>query len=111
MMYAASTVGQQAVAAGSMASSHALWYGVLLALLVAWILPEWVAGLLFIIALAGSGMFTGAYVSSSSVPYLIVAAIALVGGLIWGRIRGLNQLGKSEYRTRYERVREISRWF
>ncbi len=104
-VYAAST-------AGPVAGSHAFWYGVLLAVLVAWILPAWVTGLLLVIALAGSGMFAGhAHISSSSVPYLIVAAIALVGGLIWGRIRGLDQLGKSEYQGRLGRVREISRWF
>ena len=114
------SVGQQAPVSGSLAS-HAFWYGVLLALLVAWILPGWVAGLLFVIALLASNLLSNllrssgghahSFSASSSVPYLIVAVIALVGGLILGRIRGLRQLGQAEYRTRFRNVRGISRWF
>ncbi|MGZ3356310.1 MAG: hypothetical protein ACXVBO_15835 [Isosphaeraceae bacterium] len=103
------------------------WYGVPLALLIAWILPGWAGGVLFVIALFASdvlGSLAGRARSSSSsssssssfsfspsLLYLIVAVIALAGGLIWGRRRGLRKLGESEYRTRFRNVRGISRWF
>jgi len=112
----AAAVNQQAPVSG-LASSHPFWYGVLLALLIAWILPGWAAGLLFVIALFGSDLLrsSGSHAHpssvSSSVLYLIVAVIALVGGLIWGRRRGLMQLGQAEFRTRFRNVRGISRWF
>lgn len=113
-------VGQQATVAGSAVSSRAFWYGVLLALLVAWILPGWAAGVLFVIALLASDVLgsligrAGSSSSSSFSPsllYLIVAVIALAGGLMWGRRRGLRQLGESDYRTRLRSIRGISRWF
>ena len=110
---------QQASVSGSLASSHAFWYGVLLALLIAWILPGWAAGVLFLIALLASGLLqslvshgrsSSSFSSSSDVLLLIVAVIALPVGLYFGRIRGLRHLGEFEFRTRLRNIRIISRW-
>jgi hypothetical protein len=71
------------------------WYGIPLALGVAWILPGRIAGLLFVIALLATGLLhqTGGHAHSAGVPYLIVAVIAVLVGLYSERIRGLRQLG------------------
>ena len=105
---------QQASVSGSLASSHVFWYGVLLALLIAWILPGWAAGILFVIAVLASGLLESLVGQGRSpspdVLFLIVAVIALLVGLFFGRMRGLRQLGESEFRTRLRNVRIISRW-
>ncbi len=76
--------GQQASASGSLISSHMFWYGILLALGVAWILPGRIAGLLFVIALLATGLLhsTGGHAHSVGVPYLIVAVIAVLAACI-----------------------------
>ena len=88
------------------------WYGILLALGVAWILPGQIAGLLFVIALLATGLLhsTGGHAHSVGVPYLIVAVIAVLAGLYFGRIRGLRQLGESDFRVRLRNAGGISRW-
>jgi hypothetical protein len=109
---------QQAPVAGSVGSSHAFWYGVLLALLIAWILPGWAGIALFVIALLAlhilQSLIGHAHSSSSSVPFtlllIVVGVVALIVGLIAGRNRGLRQLGEAEFRTRLRNVRGVSRW-
>ena len=103
---------QQASASGSLISSHMSWYGVLLALGVAWILPGRIAGLLFVIALLATGLphCAGGHVHSVGVPSLIVAVIPVLVGLHFGRIRGLRQLGESDFRVRLRNAGGISRW-
>jgi len=113
--FALASAHQQASVSGSLASSHAFWYGVLLALLIAWILPGWAAGVLFVIALLASDLLQSLVghthsSSSSNMLLLIVVVIALLAGLYFGRIRGLRQLGESDFRTRLRNVRIISRW-
>jgi len=105
-------VRQQASASGSLISSHMFWYGILLALGVAWILPGQIAGLLFVIALLATGLLhsTGGRAHSVGVPYLIVAVIAVLAGLYFGRIRGLRQLDESDFRVRLRNAGGISRW-
>ena len=88
------------------------WYGALLALVVANFFPGWVGGLLFVIALLASGLLAllGHDAHSSAAPYVIVAVLVLLGGLYFGRMRGLRQLGESDFRTRMRNVRGINRW-
>jgi hypothetical protein len=78
------------------------WYGILLALGVAWILPGRMAGLLFVIALLATGLLhsTGGQPHSVGVPYVLVAVIAALVGLYFGRICGPRQLGESDFRVR-----------
>lgn len=116
--FALAVAYQPASVSESLASSHAFWYGVLLALLIAWILPGWAAVVLFLIALLASGLLQSlvshghsSASSSSGVLLVIVAVIALPVGLYFGRIRGLRHLGEFEFRTRLRNVRIISRWF
>ena len=45
----------------------------------------------------------------SGVPSLIVAVIAVLVGLHFGRIRGLRQLGESDFRVRLRNAGGISR--
>jgi hypothetical protein len=49
------------------------------------------AGLLFVIALLATGLLhsTGGHAHPVGVPYVIVAVIAVLVGLYFGRIRGL----------------------
>lgn len=106
---------QQGSVSGSLASSHAFWYGIMLAVGVALIFPGWVAILLFVVALLASGLLHsgggGGHIHSTALPYLIVAVIAVLVGLYFGRIRGLRHLGESDFRTRLRNIRGISRWF
>jgi hypothetical protein len=105
---------QQGSVSGSLASSHAFWYGIMLAVGVALIFPGWVAILLFVVALLASGLLhsgSGGHIHSAALPYLIVAVIAVLVGLYFGRIRGLRHLGESDFRTRLRNIRGISRWF
>lgn len=98
---------------GSLISTHMFWIGVLVGILAVWILPGWISGILFVAALLVSGILSSIRHSSHStaVPYIIVGLIALVIGLYFGRIRGLRQLGESDFRTRLTNVRIIRRWF
>ena len=93
-------VRQQASASGSLISSHLFWYGILLAL-GCMDPPRADGGLLFVIALLATGLLhpAGGHAHSVGVPYVIVAVIAVLAGLCFGRIRGLRQLGNptSEY--------------
>lgn len=74
--------------------------------------PGRIAGLLFVIALLATGLlhWTGGHPHSVGVSYLIVAVIAVLVGLYFGRIRGLRQLGKSDFRVRLRNAGGISRW-
>lgn len=69
---------------------------------VARILPGRMAGLLFVIALLATGLLhpAGGHAHSVGVPYVIVAVIAVLAGLCFGRIRGRRQLGESDFRVR-----------
>jgi len=93
-------VRQQASASGSLISSHLFWYGILLAL-GCMDPPGRMAGLLFVIALLATGLLhpAGGHAHSVGVPYVIVAVVAVLAGLCFGRIRGLRQPGNptSEY--------------
>jgi UPF0716 family protein affecting phage T7 exclusion len=105
-------VAQQQPTAGSLAGSHMFWIGVLFALIFSYILPGWLTGILFFVALIASGVLLslGHHANSSAVPYIIVGLITLVVGLYFGRIRGLRHLGEAELRTRWRNVRGVSRW-
>jgi hypothetical protein len=93
-------------------SSHMFWIGVLFALTFAFILPAWLTGLLFVVALFASDVLTSLthHAHSSIGPYLIIGLIIFLVGLYFGRIRGLRHLGEAEFRTRWRNVRGVSRW-
>ncbi len=103
-------VRQQAPASGSLTSSHLFWYGILLAL-GCMDPPRADGGLLFVIALLATGLLhpAGGHAHSAGVPYVIVAVIAVLAGLRFGRIRGLRQLGESDFRVRLHNAGGISR--
>jgi len=96
-------------------SSHAFWYGVLLACLIVWILPGWAGLVFFIVALIASDALQStaghARFSGSEPLMLLILAIGLLVGLYFGRIRGLRHLGEYEFRNRWTNIRIISRWF
>jgi hypothetical protein len=73
--------------------------------------PGPIAGLLFVIALLATDLLhsTG-HAHPVGVPYLIVAGIAVLVGLYFGRIGGLRQLGESDFRVRLRNAGGISRW-
>jgi hypothetical protein len=70
------------------------------------------AGLLFVIALPATGLLhpAGGYAHSVGVPYVIVAVVAALAGLYFGRIRGLRQLGESDFGVRLHDAGGISRY-
>jgi hypothetical protein len=105
------SLAQQASVSGSLSSSHAFWYGILLGLL-ALFLPPWAKAIVFVVALVASGLFhtLGKAHASGSVPILLVVAIGVVVGMYFGRMRGLRQLGEADYRGRWRNVRGVSRW-
>ena len=74
--------GQQAPTAASLVNSHAFWYGILLACLIAWILPDLALIVLFAVALFASGLFqsTIGHAHSTSIGALML--ILLVLGLL-----------------------------
>jgi hypothetical protein len=107
-----SAAHQHGMTQGGLMGSHMFWIGVLFALTFAYILPAWLTGLLFVIALFASNVLPSVahHAHSSTVAYLIVGVIALVVGLYFGRVRGLRHLGEAEFRTRWRNVRGVSRW-
>jgi hypothetical protein len=44
------------------------------------------------------------------IPYVVVLAVGLVLGRVWGRRAGLRHLGEAEFRTRWAAVRKVSQW-
>jgi len=107
--------GQQASVSGSLVgSSHAFWYGILLACLIVWILPGWAGIIFFVFALIASDVLQStaghARFSGSDLPVLLIGVIGLLVGLYFGRIRGLRHLGEYEFRNRLGYIRSISRW-
>jgi hypothetical protein len=107
-----SAAHQHGMTWGALMGSHMFWIGVLFALTFAYLLPAWLTGLLFVVALFASHVLPSVahHAHSSTVPYLIVGVIALVVGLYFGRVRGLRHLGEAEFRTRWTNVRGVSRW-
>jgi hypothetical protein len=91
---------------------HMFWVGVLFALAFAFILPAWLSGLLFVVALFASGVLSSIahHAHDSTMPYLVVGVIALVAGLYFGRLRGLRHLGEHEFRVRRGYIRGVSRF-
>jgi len=92
------------------------WTGMLAGLVLSAIAPGWVKGITTIAAVVLSGLLSrfhqGGHVHLSVSPALLG-----VGGVIFGlwswhyaRKRGLQHLADSELKTRWERVREESKW-
>jgi hypothetical protein len=113
--YVLTAAAQQAPTEASLVNSHAFWYGILLACLIAWILPDLALIVLFAVALFASGLFqsTIGHAHSTSIGALMVILLVfgLLGGVWLGRRRGLRQLGAAEFATRWRNVLGISRWF
>ena len=107
--------GHQAPTTASLIDSHAFWYGILLACLISWILPDLAFLVLFAVALFASGLFQAtighAHSTSMGALMLILLVLGLLGGVWLGRRRGLQQLGAAEFGTRWRNVLGISRWF
>jgi len=50
------------------------------------------------------------HVSMGGLFWLLVLVIGAIGGVIYGRIRGLRHLGEAEFRTRMTNVKKVSRF-
>jgi uncharacterized membrane protein YedE/YeeE len=98
-------------AQGSFTASYEFWIGLFLGGLAAGIFGRGIGFLVAVIALFGAGILpAGTLTSSGHVPYLVVGVVALVAGLIFGRVRGLRHLGEFEFRARRTNIRRISRF-
>jgi hypothetical protein len=104
----------QSAITGYFTSSHDFWLGLPIGL-AAVILAGWIRLLTAIVAVFELGWVhvVGHHVSFSpgAVRWVVVALIGLAVGLWWGRMRGLRQLGESDFQTRFTNVRGIRRWF
>jgi hypothetical protein len=92
------------------------WTGVLAGMVVSAFAPGWVKGIVTVAAVLLSGLLARfhprGHVHLTVSPLLIGAAGVVFGLWSWhyARKRGLQHLGESEARTRWERVREESKW-
>jgi hypothetical protein len=107
-------VHSQSAMTGYFNSSHNFWLGLLIGL-AAVILTGWIRLVMAIVAVFELGWVhvVDNHVSFSygALRWVVVALVGLAVGLWWGRMRGLRQLGESDFRTRSANVRGISRWF
>jgi hypothetical protein len=98
---------------GYFTGSHYFWLGLLIGLVVVF-LAGWIRLLMAIVAVFMLGWVhvVDHHVSFSpgALKWVVVALIGLAVGLWWGRMRGLRQLGESDFRIRSTNVRGISRW-
>jgi hypothetical protein len=108
------TVHSQSAITGYFTNSHYFWLGLLIGLAVVF-LAGWIRLLMAILAvfMLGWVRVVGHHVSFSPgmLKWVLVALIGLAVGLWWGRMRGLRQLGESDFRIRSTNVRGVSRWF
>ena len=92
------------------------WVGVLAGMVVSAIAPGWVKAIVTVVAVMFSGLLMRfhqrGHVHLTVSPYLIGIAGVVFGLWAWhyARLRGLKHLGESEMRTRWDRVRDESRW-
>jgi hypothetical protein len=107
-------VHSQSAITGYFTSSHYFWLGLLIGLAVVF-LAGWIRLLMAVVAVFMLGWVhvVEHHVSFSpgALKWVFVALIGLAVGLWWGRMRGLRQLGESDFRIRSTNVRGISRWF
>jgi Na+-translocating ferredoxin:NAD+ oxidoreductase RnfD subunit len=92
------------------------WTGVLAGVVVSAIAPGWVKGITAVAAVVLSGLLSrlhqGGHFHLTMSPALIGVAGVAFGLWSWhyARKRGLRHLADSELRTRWERVRDESKW-
>jgi hypothetical protein len=94
------------------------WTGVLVAMVVSAFVPGWVKGIIFVVAVFLSGVLVRLHAHTPHhltfvVPeWLIALAGVSFGVFAWhyARLRGLQQLGSAELRTRWGNVRRVSKW-
>ena len=97
------------------------WMGLLIGLLIGLLAWDWLAWLGVIVALVMLGAFhvvsktnihgvPGTHVSMGGLFWLLVLVVGAIGGVIYGRIRGLRHLGEAEFRTRMTNVKKVSRF-
>jgi len=97
---------------------HVFWLGVLAGMAVAVVAPGWLKAITAGVAVLLSGLLVNLpthghdHFHAKVSPWLI--AVGGVGFGLWAwhyaRKRGLLHLGQSELNTRWERVREESKW-
>ncbi|MGO9162937.1 MAG: hypothetical protein ACLP7J_19960 [Streptosporangiaceae bacterium] len=100
--------------------SHDLWLGLFIGLLLGFIGWSWLRlGLLLLAGIVLADQYhwfsktsSGVHLHSSGITvlWIVVVVIALLIGLSWGRLRGLQHLGRAEMTTRWTNVRGVSRW-
>jgi hypothetical protein len=104
----------QSAITGYFTSSHDFWLGLLIGLAVVF-LAGWIRLLMAIVAVLMLGWVhvVDHHVSFSpgTLKWVAVGLVGLVVGLWWGRMRGLRQLGESDFRIRSTNIRGIRRWF
>jgi hypothetical protein len=94
------------------------WTGVLAGMVVSAFAPGWVKGITTVVAVVFSGLVMRVSAHAPHHVHFAIPAWAFAwGGVAFGlwswhyaRKRGLDHLGVAEAKTRWERVRETSKW-
>jgi hypothetical protein len=85
--------------------------GLLLGFVVAYVAPWWLKAAVIVFDLVALGWLARLLKFSGSTGALvIVAVVALLGGMFWGVMRGLRHLGNHEFLTRLGGIRGRGWW-
>jgi hypothetical protein len=120
MRYLLAEAPSYAAATKALPGKNYLWLGLLLGSLAGYIGWWWLRlGLLVVSGVTVAGQYnlfsttrSGVHIhpSGATVIWLILIVIALLIGLRYGRLRGLQHLGSAELTSRWRTVRGVSRW-
>ena len=100
-------------ASAGWSSTHWFAIGLLVGVLVMFVAPGFVRGLVILfdlVALGWSSLILG-YADSARGRWVLIGTVFLILGMFIGVVRGLRHLGDAEYVARLGNVRRLGRYF